>query len=44
MYMSKLAQRNGDDDRSVNYNDLAAVVAKKESMEFLNDIVPKKIK
>jgi len=44
MYLTKLAQRHGEDDRSVNYNDLAAVVAKKDSMEFLNDIVPKKIK
>ncbi len=44
MYLSKLAQRTGDDDASVSYADLAAVVQRKESMEFLHDIVPKKIK
>ena len=44
MYLSKLAQRTGEDDSSVNYADLASVVQRKESMEFLHDIVPKKIK
>ncbi len=43
MYLTKLAQRHGDDDKSVNYHDLAAVVQRKDSMEFLHDIVPKKI-
>ena len=28
----------------VSYSDLAAVIQRKESMEFLHDIVPKKIK
>ena len=28
----------------MSYSDLAAVVQRKESMEFLHDIVPKKIK
>ena len=44
MYMTKLAQRNGDNENEVKYADLAAVVQKKDSMEFLHDIVPKKIK
>ncbi|TRY71693.1 hypothetical protein TCAL_01010 [Tigriopus californicus] len=44
MYLTKLAQRNGDNDQSVTYRDLAAVVQRKDSMEFLHDIVPKKIK
>ncbi len=44
MYLSKLAQRNGDDERSVTYHDLADVVQKKDSMEFLHDILPHKIK
>lgn len=43
MYLSKLASRHGDDD-DVSYSDLAAVVQKKDSMEFLHDIVPRKIK
>ena len=43
MYLTKLAQRNGDNDSSVTYHDLAAVVQRKDSMEFLHDIVPKKI-
>merc|ERR1711978_243979 len=44
MYLSKLASRNGGEDPSVTYADLAAVVQRKESMEFLHDILPKKIK
>merc|ERR1712018_863120 len=44
MYLSKLGQRNGEDHDSVNYADLAAVVQRKQSMEFLHDIVPQKIK
>ena len=44
MYLSKLGQRNGEDNDSVNYSDLAAVVLRKDSMDFLQDIVPKKIK
>merc|ERR1712223_1099761 len=44
MYLSKLASRNGGEDPSVTYADLAAVVQRKDSMEFLHDIVPKKIK
>lgn len=44
MYLSKLGQRHGEDHDSVTYSDLAAVVQRKESMEFLHDIVPKKIK
>ena len=44
MYLTKLAQRNGDNDREVKYSDLAAVVQRKSSMEFLHDIVPKKMK
>ena len=44
MYLTKLAQRHGDNDREVKYADLAAVVQKKASMEFLHDIVPKKMK
>jgi chromatin accessibility complex protein 1 len=44
MYLSKLAQRNGEDQNSVNYTDLASVVLRKDSMEFLHDIIPKKIK
>ena len=44
MYLSKLGQRNGEDHDTVNYADLAAVVLRKDSMDFLQDIVPKKIK
>ena len=44
MYLTKLAQRNGDDLESVNYKDLSSVVQRKSNMEFLHDIVPKKIK
>merc|ERR1712223_19889 len=44
MYLSKLGQRNGDDHDSVTYADLAAVVQRKQSMEFLHDIVRQKIK
>ena len=44
MYLTKLSQRHGDNDQEVTYRDLAAVVQKKDSMEFLHDIVPKKIK
>ena len=43
MYMAKLASRNGGEDPSVTYGDLAAVVQRKESMEFLHDILPKKV-
>jgi len=43
MYLAKLASRNGGEDTSVTYADLAAVVQRKDSMEFLHDIVPKKI-
>ena len=43
MYLTKLSQRHGD-DKLVDYSDLAAVVQRKDSMEFLHDIVPKKIK
>ena len=43
MYMAKLASRNGGEEPSVTYNDLAAVVQRKESMEFLHDILPKKV-
>ena len=41
--MAKLASRNGGEDPSVTYGDLAAVVQRKESMEFLHDILPKKV-
>merc|ERR1719362_1233422 len=44
MYLSKLGQRNGEDHDTVNYADLATVVLRKDSMDFLQDIVPKKIK
>ena len=43
MYLTKLSQRNGNDEE-VTYADLATIVQKKDSMEFLHDIVPKKIK
>ena len=43
MYMAKLASRNGGEDPGVTYGDLAAVVQRKESMEFLHDILPKKV-
>ena len=43
MYMAKLASRSGDDS-NVTYGDLAAVVQRKESMEFLHDILPKKVR
>jgi len=42
MYLTKLSQRHGN-DQEVEYSDLAAVVQRKDSMEFLHDIVPKKI-
>ena len=44
MYLTKLAQRTGDDSNAVTYADLASVVQRKDSMEFLHDIVPKKVK
>lgn len=44
MYLTKLAQRNGGNEHEVKYADLAAVVQRKDSMEFLHDIVPRKIK
>eukprot|EP00092_Neocalanus_flemingeri_P006200 GFUD01006672.1.p2 GENE.GFUD01006672.1~~GFUD01006672.1.p2 ORF type:complete len:134 (-),score=49.48 GFUD01006672.1:197-598(-) len=43
MYLTKLSQRYGN-DQEVEYSDLAAVVERKDSMEFLQDIVPRKIK
>ena len=43
MYLTKLSQRHGN-DTEVTYTDLANVVQKKDSMEFLHDIIPKKIK
>lgn len=43
MYLTKLSQRHGNNEE-VEYHDLAAIVQRKESMEFLHDIVPKKIK
>jgi len=43
MYLTKLSQRHGN-DQELNYSDLASIVARKDSMEFLQDIVPKKIK
>jgi len=43
MYLTKLSQRHGN-DQEVEYSDLAAIVQRKDSMEFLHDIVPKKIK
>ena len=30
--------------QEITYSDLAAVVKRKDSMEFLHDIIPKKIK
>ncbi len=44
MYLSKLSQKNGEDIGSVTYSDLASVVQRKDSMEFLHDVVPNKIK
>ena len=44
MYLTKLSQRNGNTDTEVSYSDLASVVQKKDSMEFLHDIIPKKVK
>ncbi len=44
MYLTKLSQRHGGNDQEVTYKDLSSVVQKKDSMEFLQDIVPKKIK
>ena len=41
MYLTKLSQRHGNNEE-VEYHDLAAIVQRKESMEFLHDIVPKK--
>jgi len=41
--LTKLSQRHGN-DQVVEYSDLAAIVQRKDSMEFLHDIVPKKIK
>merc|ERR1712071_484339 len=38
MYLTKLAQRHGDNDQRVDYADLASVVQRKDSMEFLHDI------
>eukprot|EP00088_Acartia_fossae_P016204 TRINITY_DN1905_c0_g1_i1.p1 TRINITY_DN1905_c0_g1~~TRINITY_DN1905_c0_g1_i1.p1 ORF type:complete len:128 (-),score=43.44 TRINITY_DN1905_c0_g1_i1:297-680(-) len=43
MYLTKLSQRYGN-DQELTYSDLATIVSKKDSMEFLQDIVPKKIK
>jgi len=43
MYLTKLSQRHGS-DQELTYADLASVVTKKDNMEFLQDIVPKKIK
>ena len=43
MYLTKLSQRHGNDEE-LTYTDLASVVQKKDSMEFLHDIIPKKIK
>ena len=43
MYLTKLSQRRGNDEE-LTYTDLASVVQKKDSMEFLHDIIPKKIK
>ena len=42
MYITKLSQRYGK-DQELTYEDLATIVGKKDSMEFLQDIVPKKI-
>jgi len=44
IYLTKLSQRNDNNMNEVNYGDLSAVVQRKESMEFLHDIVPKKVK
>ena len=43
MYLSKLASKQRSNS-NVSYNDLAEIVEKKESMGFLHDILPKKIK
>ena len=43
MYLTKLSQRHGN-DQEVTYADLASIIQRKDSMEFLHDIVPKKIK
>ena len=43
MYLTKLSQRH-ENDEELTYTDLASVVQKKDSMEFLHDIIPKKIK
>ena len=42
MYLTKLSQRHGN-DQEVEYADLAAIVQRKDSMEFLHDIIPRKI-
>jgi hypothetical protein len=43
MYLSKLAQRNGS-ELELNYPDLVDVANRKDSMEFLRDILPPKVK
>jgi len=43
MYLTKLSQRTGN-DQELTYTDLATIVDKKDSMQFLQDIVPNKIK
>jgi len=43
MYLTKLSQRHGN-DQELTYSDLATTVSRKDCMEFLQDIVPKKIK
>nr|ACO15209.1 Chromatin accessibility complex protein 1 [Caligus clemensi] len=44
IYLTKLSQKNGANDGKVDYDDLSQVVERKNALEFLQDIIPKKMK
>ncbi|CAB4068051.1 CHRAC1 [Lepeophtheirus salmonis] len=44
IYLTKLSQKNGGNLGNVDYDDLSEVVERKNALEFLQDIIPKKIK
>nr|ACO10945.1 Chromatin accessibility complex protein 1 [Caligus rogercresseyi] len=44
IYLTKLSQKNGGKENSLDYEDLSQVVQRKAALEFLQDIIPKKIK
>ncbi|XP_070391560.1 chromatin accessibility complex protein 1 [Dermacentor albipictus] len=44
VFLAREALKHSKDHRTIEYSDLAAVIDAQERLDFLNDIVPQKIK